>query len=76
MFLIRSGSVQKMLAALYKLIWGIQKTIWTNLFEHQGKMFLNIEGLVKACVRYFLSNFNSSPNDSPLKPVKNVFYFI
>ena len=42
-FLIHSGSVQKMLTALYKLIWSIQKTTWTNFFEHQGKMFLNIE---------------------------------
>ena len=38
-----SGSVQKMLTALYKLIWSIQKTTWTNFFEHQGKIFLNIE---------------------------------
>ena len=30
----------------------------------------------KACVRYFLSNFYFSPNDSPLKTMKNVFYFI
>ena len=30
----------------------------------------------KACVRYFLSNFYFSPNDSPLKTTKNVFYFI
>ena len=47
-----------MLAALYKLIWSVQKTTWTNFFAHQGKMFLNIEKvLVKACVCYFLSNF-------------------
>ena len=30
----------------------------------------------KGCVRYFLSNFYFSPNDSPSKTVKNVFYFI
>ena len=30
----------------------------------------------KACVRYFLSNFYFSPNDSPSKTMKNVFYFI
>ena len=30
----------------------------------------------KACVRYFLSNFYYSPNDSPSKTMKNVFYFI
>ena len=31
---------------------------------------------VKACVRYFLSNFNFSPNDSPSKTMTNAFYFI
>ena len=31
---------------------------------------------VKACVSYFLSNFYFSPNDSPSKTMKNVFYFI
>ena len=30
----------------------------------------------KACIRYFLSNFYFSPNDSPSKTMKNVFYFI
>ena len=30
----------------------------------------------KASVRYFLSNFYFSPNDSSLKSMKNVFYFI
>ena len=34
--------------------------------------FLNLT----ACVRYFLLNFYFSPNDSPLKTMKNVFYFI
>ena len=31
---------------------------------------------IKACVRYFISNFSSSPNDSSSKTMKNVFYFI
>ena len=32
---------------------------------------------IKACVRYFLSNFYFfTPDDSPLKTMKNVFYFI
>ena len=30
----------------------------------------------KACVRYFLTNFYLSPNDSPSKTMKDVFYFI
>ena len=32
--------------------------------------------VIKACVRYFLSNFYFLPNDSPSKTMKNVFYFI
>ena len=32
--------------------------------------------LFKACVHYFLSTFYFSPNDSPSKIMKNVFYFI
>ena len=32
--------------------------------------------ILKACVRYFLWNNYFLPNDSPLKTVKNVFYFI
>ena len=31
---------------------------------------------LKACVRYFLSNFYFLPNDNPSKNMKNVFYFI
>ena len=42
-FLIHSGSVQKMLTALLKLVQNTQKTTQTNFFEYQGKMFLNIE---------------------------------
>ena len=30
----------------------------------------------KACVYYFLSNVYFSPNDSPSKTIKNVFYFM
>ena len=36
----------------------------------EGNYFL------KACVRYFLSNFYFSPNDSPSKTIKDVFYCI
>ena len=31
---------------------------------------------VKGCVHYFYSKFYFSLNDSPLKTMKNVFYFI
>ena len=34
------------------------------------------QSLIKACVRYFLSNFYFSSKDSPSKSLKNVFYFI
>ena len=30
----------------------------------------------KACVRYFLTKFSLSQNDSPSKTITNVFYFI
>ena len=32
--------------------------------------------IVKACVRYFLTNFHFSPNNSHSKAMKDVFYFI
>ena len=32
--------------------------------------------IIKACVRYFLSNLYFSLNDSPSKTMKNVFYII
>ena len=35
--------VQKMLTALFKLVWNTQKSTWINFFAYQGKMFLNIE---------------------------------
>ena len=35
-----------------------------------------ISTLLKACVRYFHQIFIFSPTDSPLKTMKNAFYFI
>ena len=43
-----------------------------NFFHHINNLHQNI----KACVCYFLSNFYFSPNDTPSKTMKNVFYFI
>ena len=40
--LIYFGNVQKMLTALFKLVENAYKTTWTNIFEYQDKMFLNI----------------------------------
>ena len=53
-------------------------------FENSGRNILhsiidrykNHPSILKACVRYFLSNFYFSPNDSSPKTMKNVFYFI
>ena len=43
-----TGSVQKMLTVLFKLVWNTHKSTLTNSFEYQGKMFLNTEkSLVK-----------------------------
>ena len=42
-FLIHFDSAQKMLTALFKLVWNTQKSTWTIFFKYQGKMFLNIE---------------------------------
>ena len=36
----------------------------------------SLQRKIKDCVYCFLSNFYSSPNDSPSKTIKNVFYFI
>ena len=42
-FLNYSGSLQKMLAALFNLVRNTQKSICTIFFECQGKVFLSIE---------------------------------
>ena len=41
--LIHSGSLEKMLTALFNLVWNTQKSKWTIFFEDQGKLFLSIE---------------------------------
>ena len=46
-FLIHSGSLQKMLTALFNLVWNTQKSIWTIFFECQGKVFLSIEKILE-----------------------------
>ena len=42
-FLIRSGSLQKMLKALFKLVWNAQRTTWKIFVSTECKIFLNIE---------------------------------
>ena len=46
-FLICSGSLQKMLTALFNLVRNTQKSIWTIFFECQGKVFLSIEKVLE-----------------------------
>ena len=46
-FLIHSGGLQKMLAALFNLVWNTQKTKWEFSFECPDKMFLSIEKVLE-----------------------------
>ena len=46
-FPIHSGSLQKMLTALFNLVRNTQKSIWTIFFECQGKVFLSIEKILE-----------------------------
>ena len=46
-FLIHSGSLQKMLPALFNLVQNTQKSKWTIFFEGQGKVFLSIEKILE-----------------------------
>ena len=41
-FLIHSGSLQKILTALFNLVWNAEQSKWTIIFECQGKIFLSI----------------------------------
>ena len=45
-------------------------------YNNEPKKVDSKNNQLKACVRYFLSNFYFSPNDSPSKTTKNIFYFI
>ena len=40
-------SLQKMLTALFNLVWNTQRSIWTIFFECQGKVFLCIEKILE-----------------------------
>ena len=46
-FLIHSGSLQKMLIALFNLVRNTQKNISPIFFECQGKVFLSIEKILE-----------------------------
>ena len=45
-FLIHSGNSQKMLTALFNLVWNTQK-VNGQFFEYQGKVFLSIEKVLE-----------------------------
>ena len=42
-FLVHFGGVQKMLTALFNLVWNTQERRGVSFFVYQGKMFINIE---------------------------------
>ena len=53
-----------------------QKTRLGHLYRVKRKGYKRAVEERKACVRYFLLNFYFALNDSPLKTMKNIFYFI
>ena len=61
--------------------WVVVQKIYSNthpgscINTHHDVTDLVNHGMVKGCVRYFLSNFYLPPNDSPSKTMKNVFLF-
>ena len=59
--------------------FGVYKLIGWELFLMLSLMLkvqIWRDALVKTCVRYFLTNFYFSPNDSTSKIMEDVFYFI
>ena len=59
------------------LILDLSKTVNSQAAVTTAKPFNKFsDGIIKAFVCYFLSDFYFSPNDSPLKTMKNAFYFI
>ena len=46
-FLIHFGSLQKILTALFNLVWNTKKSIWTIFLEYQGRVFLSIEKILE-----------------------------
>ena len=49
--------------------------LWNSLPVEYFPLTYDLNGF-KACVCYFVSIFIFTPNDSPLKTMKNAFYFI
>ena len=68
---------------LIKLQFSVKKKLQHRFFPVNFGRYLKApfkhntsERLLKACVRYFLSNFHFSLIDNPSKTTKNFFYFI
>ena len=57
-------------------LWSWQKKFKPLNCCHWNLNSLTALKMLKACVRYFLSNFYFLSNDRPSKTMKNVFYFI
>ena len=51
-FLIYSGSLQKMVTALFNLVRKKLKNIWAIFFECEGKVFLSIEKMLEMVSQY------------------------
>ena len=54
----------------------VSKEIDVNKTSTSKELYFSLLVFLKACVRYFLSNFYFLSNDSLSKTMKNVFYFI
>ena len=46
-FLIHSGSLQKVLTALFNFVWNTQKSKWPIFFYCQGYVFLSIKKVLE-----------------------------
>ena len=70
------GSTSFSILAKIKSPVMVPKPSTRTWFHRQMSGYKGFPNSVKACVHYFLSNLIFSPNDSHLKTMKNVFYFI
>ena len=60
---------------IHNIIYSLQFWI-TNLKKKSVSFNMTLTAKLNACVCYFLTNFYLSPNNSPSKTMKDVFYFI
>ena len=82
--IMKSGKNEGPVFASGKCLCGVcnkgvgRNSIYCSFYNHwvATQKMQWFERKIKACVRYFLSNFYFSPNNSPSRTMKNVFYFI